>query len=363
MDSETEPDDSLGGIASGSVLSVVREARYQSITSDERSSSDYRHQLLEQVASQLDVPTTAFRRWKTNFIADFYLIDHPDGPLLLKTVVGKPAATAEVQFRALTELREIATAHGSFTVPDPIVSFSGHGAYVMCLLEGQPLSEDLVSRTMSLDIVGFARSCGRALAAIHASWSRPLDIRDNVVSMVEDLASHSPWRLRAEDLATVRSVADVPGEGCALGTSRLYLDYDVVNVLVQPQRPALIDPPEDEVTGLMHWDLGTFLLGLERTMWKRPLLARSRADQIGRARDGFLRSYASERALELQPADHLLVVLSETIRLAQLAWWWRNAHKYRDRFRGYARSIYVMPFVRAARRRRMDQLDAFLDRV
>jgi hypothetical protein len=133
-------------------------------------------------------------------------------------------------------------------------------------------------------------------------------------------------------------------------TSRLYMDFDPVNILVTSNLElVVIDPPSETATDSIYFDIGVFLLGLTRAPWSRPWTLAPYAARSQRLRETFLASYGGP-----DPADArvpMLLTLVEIMRLGQLWRWWLDPFGFNDRAMGLVRATYAYPWLVNRRRR------------
>jgi hypothetical protein len=266
---------------------LLERAAFQGIRYDERSSPDYQHALVREACALVGAAPERAARFSSNRNADLWTIAAADGPWLLKILTSKPAATLDCEYAQLVALDAIAVTSGAFRVPAPRALFAGRSAYLMRQVAFRPLVARLADRGESTAALraGVA-ACGRALSAIHDAWSagcRPLDAAAVAADFV-----HLPWAPGARETALLeRRIAALAGRPFA--HAQLYLDFDPVNVgHADDGTPLLLDPPERYAVDAVQWDLGVFLFGLRRAVWRRPAAARRHAARLGDLRRAFL---------------------------------------------------------------------------
>ena len=206
---------------------------------------------------------------------------------------------------------------------------------------------------------GGVRDCGRALGAIHQGWSRgeaPL-----AAEAWRRELSRLPWKPTNRETTILNRVMERT-RGVVLPLTRLYLDFDPANVSLLPDGSiVLFDPPEYEATDAVHWDIGTFLLGLDRLGWRRPLAHPRMRRERAWMRRTFLDGYRGVATTLTEYHDELLIELAQLVRLAQLWIWWMQPLSFRHRLTGVARMVYAYPLLSAGRRTRFEQLARLLD--
>jgi len=301
-----------------------------------------------------------FQRWKSNYNADLYLTFWQGRQVVLKILVSKPAATLDMEYASLQELHRIAQREPTFRVAAPVLHLPGRSAYVAEWMAGQPLAAQIGAwRSPGAALQEASRQCGRALSTIHRAWGmgqRMVPIWD----ILEDFQQHCPWPLSPEERRLLVQLGKQV-EHRYTRFARLYLDFDPVNVLMGQGLPGLLDPPEACLRGPVHWDLGVFTLGLQRSHWRHPgtFLWPRREPWKGLCQ-AFLQSYAAHTGSSLQLLDHLLITLFETIRLAQLWMWWMTPSQFRYRRSGILRALYAYPLLQQARRHQFRKLKSLL---
>jgi hypothetical protein len=222
-------------------------------------------------------------------------------------------------------------------------------------LHGDSLARELRRDRLDPDVlIETVASCGLALAIVHRRWTTgtgPM-VDDETI---DDCRKHWPWRPSVEGHRVAFALRETLG-GAGCRWSRLYMDFDPVNVLVGPRRPGLLDPPDTLVIGPIHWDLGVFCVGLERTRWRTLGPRGVRGTRLGDLRSAFLRGYASGSGMTLGPADHALIDFFEMLRLAQLWTWWSRPTRFRSLVKGTVRALYAYPKLIRARNERLRRL-------
>lgn len=178
--------------------------------------------------------------------------------------------------------------------------------------------------------------------------------------ILEDFQQHCPWPLSPEERRLLARLGEQV-EHRHVRFARLYLDFDPVNVLMGKGLPGLLDPPEAFLRGPVHWDLGVFTLGLQRSHWRHPqAFLRSRGGWGRELAQDFLQSYTARMGSSLQRLDHLLITLFETIRLAQLWMWWMTPSQFRYWRSGIFRALYAYPWLQQARWHQFRKLRSLL---
>ena len=341
---------------------MLADAGTQTIAYDHRSTTAYQHELIDELRRKLGLRVDSTEKWYSNFMADFYKGTLDGREVLLKIVVGKVADRADAQFAALEELHVMGRAAG-FAVPEPLHLERGRAAYVMGFARGTPMARALLDprRVRSNDIERSVRLCGSALAEIHNRW---VDAEDaaSVTSMMDDLKDGTPWR-QTEGERRVLDAARQRWQGRTTLTSRLYTDFDPVNVLIDDTgSPVLIDPPEEEVRGPWHWDVGSFTLGMSRSWWRSPWVLPLIAGTNTKLRDAFLEAYAKVRGFPIKEEDQMLIRIAERIRLGQLSLFWRTPGVYRHGLKSQVRDLYSRPLIYSTQKRQIKQLRALVRR-
>lgn len=254
-----------------------------------------------------------------------------------------------MEHASLQELHRIAQGEPTFRVATPVVHLPGRSAYVAEWMPGQPLADQIGAFHASEARLGEASvQCGEALSTIHRAWGMGEKIVP-IWDLLADFQQHCPWSLSSEERQLLWKVGK-RWEHRPTRFSRLYLDFDPVNVLIEQGVPGLLDPPEAFIQGPIHWDLGVFTLGIKRSHWRYPLTFLKRRPDLGnRLCQAFLHSYAAQTGISLQPLDHLLITLCETIRLAQLWMWWMTPEQFRYWRSGMLRALYTYPLLQRAR--------------
>jgi hypothetical protein len=333
---------------------VLQQARNQQLHYDHRATSMYRREVVDEASTQLEV--NGFHRWRSNYMSDLFSACNGESEVLLKLVLGKPPEAVDAQFCALQELFALAGRSGTFRVPAPLLNLVRHSAYVMEKVHGEPLTKSISSPVDVASLVAFVRKCGAGLAAIHQEWRE--DPGPFPMELIQDFDAHSPWALGHDERQMLNRLR------AAVGTtdvqwSRLYLDFDPVNVLIDhSQIPVFIDPPDTTARGPIHWDLGVFTLGIERSLWRRPLSLRQGRALAACLRSAFVDAYGETSGRTFSTLDEILLEFCEVVRLAQLALWWGDYGRLRRRLKGWARSTYTSPLIRASWCRHAARIEA-----
>ena len=340
---------------------MLEKAGTQTIEYDDRSTPEYQQGLIDELGDSLSFRPESRTKWYSNYIADFYKGRIEDKDVLLKIVVGKPRERADEQYAALRDLYDTGASAG-FHLPEPIHLVEGRSAYVMGFVKGTLMSRALVDRHASREqIVEAAARCGRALAAIHDRWTDPARSAP-VDQMIGELHERSPWKLSAAERALIDGVRSTWADRKSPEV-RLYMDFDPVNVLLDASgEPVLIDPPEEDVRGAWHWDVGTFTMGVERAWWRSPWKLPLASPTLKAARDAFLAGYEQGRGTPFDDADRMLIAVCERIRLAQLSLWWRTPRAYRHGLKSWARDFYSRPLIHRTQRKQLRRLASMIER-
>lgn len=280
--------------------------------------------------------------------------------MVLKILVSKPAATLDMEHASLQELHRIAQGEPTFRVAAPVLHLPGRSAYVAEWMPGQLLADQIGSyRLSAAELRAAVARCGQALSTIHRAWGigpQMIPIWD----ILEDFQQHCPWSLSPEERRLLARLGEQV-EHRYVRFARLYLDFDPVNVLMEKGLPGLLDPPEAFLRGPVHWDLGVFTLGLQRSYWRHPEAFLWPRQRRGRELAwAFLQSYMAQTGSSLQRLDHLLITLFETIRLAQLWMWWMTLSQFRYWRSGIFRALYAYPWLQQARWRQFRKLKSLL---
>jgi len=341
---------------------LLERAIHQQIDYDERSSESFQRGLVDEALGLLtrEAPDVRARHWRSNRNSDLYRFDGGGRSWLLKILTSKPGATIECEYRSLEEVSGIARRSRGFGTPEPLHLFEGRSAYLMTFVDGLPLPRVLADRaTSGPRRVELVRDCGQTLGAIHDGWSRgeaPLAAE----GWAQEL-SRLPWKPTDRERAITERVMQRT-RGVVLPRTRLYLDFDPANIAVRPDGSiVLLDPPEYEAADAVHWDVGTFLSGLDRIAWRHPLARRRLRRERQRMRQAFLDGYGVAGQALTEPHDELLVALGELVRLAQLWIWWMQPLSFRHRLTGVARMVYAYPLLQTSRRARFGHLARLLD--
>jgi hypothetical protein len=291
-------------------------------------------------------------------MATFYRAEIDRRPAVLKVVTGKDASTSDIQFDALTQLAAAAET-GSFRVPRPILCLPGRAAMVMGSVEGSLLQRRIpgLVRTKSgtVQLHETVSHCGQAMAHIHARWAAPANRCGS--ALIDDILGASPWRSSRGDERLLRTAGAVADTARAR-SSRLYVDFDPCNVFVTGSGVTLLDPPDIHTHGPVHWDVATFRVGLERSVWRAADWHRQRA-VIASLQQTFTHSYQAASGLQFGDGDEVLTLLCEIARLAQLLAWWSHLTR-REAVKGIARLGYARPMVHLALRSRRRALERLL---
>jgi hypothetical protein len=335
---------------------ILQKAKNQQLHYDHRATAMYRNEVVTEASTRLG--TERFRPWRSNYMADLFSAPGSESQVLLKLVVGKPSEAVDAQFLALGELNGLARRSEGFRVPTPVLNLDGRSAYVMEKLEGQPLTKLISEAADEATLMSFVEKCGAGLANIHREWRE--DLSRFPLELVEDFNSHSPWVLKDGERRTMERLR-LAVASAQVKWSRLYLDFDPVNVLIDGSGvPAFVDPPDTVVSGPIHWDIGVFTLGIERSLWRRPLSMRQNRALVECLRSTFFRAYEEISGGSLSTLDMIMVDFCEAIRLAQLALWWRDYGRLRRRLKGWARSAYATPLIRSSWYRHAARIEARL---
>lgn len=340
---------------------MLERAGTQAIEYDHRSTTEYQQGLIDELMQTLAFVPADRTKWYSNYIADFYKGTIEERPVLLKIVVGKPPERADQQFAALQGLHVTGNAKG-FSVPEPIHLVEGRSAYVMGFVDGSLMSRAMVgSRIPRGTIVHAAARCGAALAAIHEGWSDSTTPA-SVAPMIDELEERAPWKVRPKERRLIDEVRAAWTDRTTPET-RLYMDFDPVNVLMDPSgAPILIDPPEEDIRGPRHWDIGTFVSGIDRAWWRTPWTLPLSAPALRAATDAFLQGYEDGSGVPLERHDRMLISLCERIRLAQLSLWWRTPGVYRHALKSWARDFYSRPLIHRTQRKQLRHLSSISGR-
>lgn len=290
--------------------------------------------------------------WRSSRNADLYLLKSDETEWLLKILVSKPSATIRTEFRHLQDLWALGQGEGSFRVPKPEFFIADRSAYVMEMVDGQRLDSFLYAKDTRPDqAVDLIRRCGQALAEIHRAWLHPTDEAAKA-KLLEGLGS-LPWRLRSRQKALLQA-ALAQLRGTDFATSTLYLDFDPVNLLLSDTgQLILLDPPEQSSVGFVEWDIATFLFGIRRAWWRKPIAAPRVLGYHAKLSTAFLEAYAG-----LAPwvgvndrGRSLLRTLAELGRVGQFWKWWLRPFQFRHRLEGILRAGYAYPLLVHERRR------------
>ena len=302
------------------------------------------------------------RHWKRNRNSDLFLLEGLQQRWLLKILTSKLPETLETEFRNLEELHRIAGATGAFRVPAPVLFLSGRSAYVMEWVDGDRLDRIFVAGSRDPErIQPLVDRSATALSALHSSWNGGqaddrLTPRRLLLELKSD--SFSPSQDEHRLLDRLGNLL----RGRESGRTRLYLDFDPVNVLIDREgRPVFLDPPERRITGFPAWDVGTFSFGIRRAAWRSPLSALRFAGIRNRLATRFIRSYEYRSGQDDPVASAILVALSELGRVAQLWSWWLKPFAFRQRIVGIGRAVYAYPLLLRARKERFGEIRRLLD--
>lgn len=341
---------------------ILVNASQQAVEYDDRSTPSYQDELLAELNTRFGFILDGNGKYHSNFIADFFKGDINGVTVLVKVVVGKSMNQAKYEYETLRELAMLADT-GTFCVPEPIELLEQRSAYIMRFVVGPLLSRAIVrgNSAESARLFQALRNCGQALGEIHEHWARK-DESVDLDEIVAQLCEWAPWRVSDRERRILSGVRRAWGE-MPMEATRLYLDFDPVNVLIAEDGCAvLIDPPAEDVTGPLHWDLASFLFGIDRAWWGIPW-ARPQADRVKRFRYWFLLGYQQGRRLTLHERDLMLVAVCERVRLAQLGLWWATPRVYRNRFKSWARHLYSGPLIRRVQERQLEDLEHLVSRV
>jgi hypothetical protein len=336
---------------------ILGRARFEERCYDRRASSDFQHGLKQQAADALGLGSaSSFIKWKRNHNADFYKSAKGPRPLVLKILVSKPPETIKTEYHTLHELYELGAATGAFTVPQPLLGLTESSAYVATELSGVQLSKVLAQSSSRQGVLArLLASTGTALGAIHEAWSTGRETV-NIQDIHDDLMQYSPWNLTPAEREIVgRTVRRL--QNYTATHTRLYIDFDPVNVVITRDSVGLLDPPEVHWVGPVHWDLATFAFGMRRSLWRTPWLGnRRRRSILATLIEEFFNAYSSARGITISAPDLLLIDLFQAVRLAQLWTWWKHPFRYRHSLRSALRAVYAYPLVRSERKQRFRRL-------
>jgi len=327
-------------------MKILHQSINQGLKYDNRSTKAFQDSVINEVSRLEEIPVGEIKSWISNINSDFFKYPKEGQEYILKILVSKPESTIITEYNNLVDLYSLSENFDFFTTPNPKRLLPEKSAYVSNYLKGLNLAELINDKNTDFDTLNeLFYDAGKTLSIIHKHWDQgnaKIDIED----VIEDIKLNSPWKLTTKELSILSRLKEKL-VGHEVPYVILYQDFDPVNVVYYESTIGLLDPPENNLNGPLHWDIASFIFGVKRAPWKRPfklLLNNKEYEQVFIS--SFLDGYSNQGNINLDEADLILIDLFQVARLSQLWIWWKTPLMYRRKLFGIMRYIYAMPILK-----------------
>ena len=272
----------------------------------------------QQLSASLGCDVAGCELWKYNWRNRIYRVVYGDGTkAIAKQVYIGADNELEHEFNSLESLSRLSL--GSASVPKPITYLPTLSTYLMEHAAGIPV-DTLIRRGRTRDAHEACRLAAIALAELHAHWATGC-----LGNPIDDLAhdfERMPMRLSRREATVVADSLDVL-RNQVIAVGQPYLDFKPANVIYDPPRVVLIDPPEQKCSGgLLAWDVAVFRQCLQQEIWRLSVIhpIKSRGRIAARTAATFEHAYVHHQPEPTLPPSifHLLVNVLELQRIGQL---------------------------------------------
>lgn len=250
--------------------------------------------------------------WIENRNSIIYKIEIDNYIIVGKQSKFRNSKNLEYEYNSLKELAKIQCE--KLLVPKVLGLNLEFNIFFMELVDGVTLASAVNNRNLLYRSIGLIAN---VLNSIHTLWYKK-NVRGVVEQIIADIKTISGGINKKEKnvLNDIRALFNKE----YLPVGKLYYDLAPINMYLNDHEITLIDPPEEEIIGLLYWDLATFIFGLKQELIKRKLyLTKNDLLFIDDYRQQLIKMYIQKSKIVHMEFDkvYLLVVLLELQRTGQ----------------------------------------------
>lgn len=259
---------------------------------------------------------TEFETWIENRNSIIYKFKADDKYLVGK--LSKHMTPAEV-VNELTTFKELSSIKSSeLLIPQVYGHREDLRIYVMDLISGKTLSSMVGENKSKGQLLESCKLVGKILSTIHSEWSEKVN-EHKTLEIIDDIKRMPGGISKKENKKLQKAYEFLKNDPLPVG--KIYKDFDPINIFYKQGTLALIDPPENNIYGVLYWDLATFFIGLRKAILKKKLfISRTDSEFLDQCKHVVLHEYQKGSTIQTLPKKKfdLIIALLELQRIGEL---------------------------------------------